>query len=258
MANGRQGRLERIIRQPFAHRGLHGGKGLVENSASAFKAAIAIGHGIELDVQETADGQALVFHDYALERLTGRKGNVREHVSTDLNSFTLKDNGETLFTLDHFVREIAGETAVLVEVKSNSPSIGRLCQNVLDAIQGREMQIAIMSFNPEVCRWFAHHAPEVLRGLVITEKDETSFFARMKGGLKRIIALARSRPDFLAYDIDSIPAPLPDKLRAAGMPILTWTVRTTEQYEKARLYTDQVIHELPVGSLNAAPASSAQ
>src|SRR3546814_12111328 len=83
-----------------------------------------------------------------------------------------------------------------------------------------------MSFNPEVSHGFAEHAPEVLRGLVVSEEDEAGFWGRMKGGLKRIGSLARARPDFLAYDIRSLPAPLPQRLRAAGMPVLPWTVRT--------------------------------
>src|SRR3546814_11315147 len=78
-----------------------------------------------------------------------------------------------------------------------------------------------MSFNPEVSHWFAEHAPEVLRGLVVSEEDEAGFWGRMKGGLKSIGSLARARPDFLAYDIRSLPAPLPPRLRPAGLPVLT-------------------------------------
>ena len=241
---GRHGRLARLIARPFAHRGLHQ-QGRVENSLAAFDAAIAAGHGFELDVQETADGQALVFHDYTLERLTGQKGPVRERVANDLGAITLTGTDQTLITLPQLVQHVPDDAAILVEIKSRQRSIGRLCRAVLDAIQGREAQIAIMSFNPEVGHWFGHHAPEVLRGLVITEEDENGFWARIKGGLKRIFALARARPDFLAYDIKSLPAPLPQRLRAAGMPVLTWTVRTPADLAKAKAHADQIIHELP-------------
>src|SRR3546814_13506369 len=80
---------------------------------------------------------------------------------------------------------MGGESSMLVEVKSRQRTVGRLCRAVLDAIQGREAQIAVMSFNPEVSHWFAEHAPEVLRGLVVSEEDEAGFWGRMKGGLKR-------------------------------------------------------------------------
>src|SRR3546814_16519257 len=83
LGSGRGERLLRLIDRPFAHRGLHQ-NGRVENSIAAFEAAVAAGHGFELDVQETADGQAMVFHDYTLERLTSQTGAVRQRVMADL------------------------------------------------------------------------------------------------------------------------------------------------------------------------------
>ncbi len=244
LGSGRRERLLRLIDRPFAHRGLHR-DGRVENSIAAFEAALAVGQGIELDVQETADGQALVFHDYTLERLTGQKGSVRQRVAADLTAITLIGADQPLIMLRELVQKLGNDARILVEVKTRQRSVGRLCRAVLDAIQGREAQIAVMSFNPEVAAWFAHHAPEMLRGLVVSEEDETGFWGRVKGGLKRIVSLARARPDFLAYDIRSLPAPLPDRLRAAGMSVLTWTVRTPADLAKAKLHTDQIIHELP-------------
>src|SRR3546814_16490342 len=44
------GRVAFLRAQPFAHRGLHG-NGVVENSRTAFAAAIRAGHGMECDVQ---------------------------------------------------------------------------------------------------------------------------------------------------------------------------------------------------------------
>src|SRR5437879_8039104 len=61
--------------RPFAHRGLHGG-GRIENSRAAFIHAIEAGFGIELDVQLSGDGVAMVFHDYQLDRLTEESGDV--------------------------------------------------------------------------------------------------------------------------------------------------------------------------------------
>src|SRR3546814_19210743 len=95
----------------------------------------------------------------------------------------------------------------------------------------------ISDWSSDVCS--SDLAPEVLRGLVVSEEDEAGFWGRMKGGLKRIGSLARARPDFLAYDIRSLPAPLPQRLRAAGMPVLTWTVRTEAALATDRLPADQ-------------------
>ncbi len=67
-----------LVARPIAHRGLHAkSKGIIENTASAFEAAILGGYSIECDVQLTADGEAIVFHDDDLERVTEAKGPVK-------------------------------------------------------------------------------------------------------------------------------------------------------------------------------------
>ena len=56
----------------YAHRGLHdAAAGIPENSIPAFRRAAELGFGIELDVQLTADGEAVVFHDKNLQRVCG-------------------------------------------------------------------------------------------------------------------------------------------------------------------------------------------
>jgi glycerophosphoryl diester phosphodiesterase len=64
---------------PIAHRGLHDRTaGVIENSPAAFAAAIAAGYGIEMDIQRSADVEAMVFHDHELPRLTGAPGLVHD------------------------------------------------------------------------------------------------------------------------------------------------------------------------------------
>ncbi len=79
---------------PIAHRGLHDrARGVVENSRAAAEAAIAAGYGIELDVQLTADGEAMVFHDDAMPRLTGEPGLVRDYTAAALGRIALPGGG---------------------------------------------------------------------------------------------------------------------------------------------------------------------
>src|SRR3546814_10352597 len=105
------------------------------------------------------DGQALVFHDYDLHRLTGGRGAVREKVMTDLAAIHLAGTEQPLVNLQQLVQSMGGESSMLVEVKSRQRTVGRLCRAVLAAIQGRGAQIAVMSFNPEVSHRFAENAP---------------------------------------------------------------------------------------------------
>ena len=235
----RQDKLDRLFAKPFAHRGLHG-PGRVENSPAAFRAAIEIGHGIELDVQASGDGEAIVFHDYDLKRLAGADGRLAEMTAAAIAEFTLSGNGEAIPNLPQVLALIGGRAPLLIEVKLPGRRVAALSRAVLRALDGYDGPVAVMSFNPEIGRWFARNAPQVLRGLVVTEEGKPE-----RGRLKRKLALWRSKADFLAYDIRDLPSAFAGGQRARGMTITTWTVRTEAQRETAASHADQIIHELP-------------
>src|SRR5271167_829930 len=90
---------ERLFGPPIAHRGLWSLGGPPENSLGAFQAACAAGYGVELDVQLSADGEAVVFHDATLKRMTGRQGRVADYTAADLGEMRLVDGEETIPTL---------------------------------------------------------------------------------------------------------------------------------------------------------------
>lgn len=231
-------RVAALIRTPYAHRGLHGG-GRVENSRAAFEAAIAAGHGIELDVQASADGEAIVFHDYELERLTGAAGAVAARTAAQLGTIALTGTDERLCSLADTLRFVAGRVPVLVEVKSRDRHVRRLCLAVYRALEGYRGPVGVMSFNPLVGGWFARNAPRIARGLVVTEEGKR----RLRGTIERHFFLWRSKPDFLAYDIRDLPSRFAAAQRRRGLPVLTWTVRTPEQQAVAADQADQPIYE---------------
>lgn len=83
--------LEWLIARPIAHRGLHDSSaGIVENTPSAFAAAIAGNYAIECDIQLTADGESVVFHDGTLDRLTTEKGAVNRRSHSELQRVEIK------------------------------------------------------------------------------------------------------------------------------------------------------------------------
>ena len=126
--------------------------GVVENSRAAFDAAIAAGHGIELDVQAEPDGEAMVFHDYELDRLTGRAGRgrrARRAASWRRSGSTAAD--ETIPRLAEILALIAGRVPLLIEVKSPEPRRRPACAWPSPArSKAIAAPVGVMSFNPEV------------------------------------------------------------------------------------------------------------
>jgi len=219
----------------YAHRGLHGA-GLIENSPSAFAAAMERGMGIECDVQRSRDGQAMVFHDWELDRLTGETGPVKARGSEELGKVALTGSEDTIPTLSQLLAQVGGRTPLLIEIKSRREvPYEPLCRAVRDALGGYRGSVAAMSFDPRAVRWFALQAPALVRGLVVSEEHATS--------MQRHYALSRARPDFLACDIRDLPSRFATAQRARGLPILTWTVKDHALLARALKYADAPIAE---------------
>jgi glycerophosphoryl diester phosphodiesterase len=238
------GRVAFLSAQPFAHRGLHGSD-IVENSRSAFDRAVALNHGIELDIQPSREGVAFVFHDDDLDRLTAERGPIIVQAATDLDTVRLTGTRETIPRLTEIIGRIAGRVPVLIEIKTDERYVGVLCLSVRRALEGYRGPHAIMSFNPQVSRWFADHSPRTVRGLVMTEGTPDTRRARLTDAVVRRLTLWRAKPDFLAYDIRNLPSRFASEQRARGLKLLTWTVRTAAQERIAMACADESIYEKP-------------
>lgn len=236
----------------IAHRGLHGG-GTPENSPAAFVAAIAAGLAIECDVQLTADDEAVVFHDFALDRLVGRPGAVVERTAAQLATLRLTGTDQAIPSLASMLALVASRAPLLIELKSRRHwPVARLCAAVERALAGYPGQVAVMSFDPRVPRWFARHAPTRARGLVLSEVPP-----RWLRRLRLRWAVGLATPDFLAVDVHGLPGGIAAAARRRGLPVATWTVRTATDRALALTYADAVIGEgegLPAPSPTRSPA----
>ncbi|MDE2597857.1 MAG: glycerophosphodiester phosphodiesterase [Sphingomonadales bacterium] len=223
----------------YAHRGLHS-PGVPENSPSAFAAAIARGMGIECDVQRASDGQAMVFHDWELDRLTSETGRVIDKSSAQLARIALTGSTDCIPTLRKVLDQVGGQVPLLIEIKSKADrNVAALCLAVRRLLEGYLGPHAVMSFDPRVSHWYAVHSPMTLRGLVVTEEDDKA----LPGRLRRHKWLWLAKPDFLAYDIRDLPSRFAASQRARGIPVLTWTVRSAEHRERAAEFADAPIAE---------------
>ncbi len=228
-------------RWAYAHRGLHGA-GLPENSPAAFAAAIARGMGIECDIQRSGDGQAMVFHDAVLDRLTGEQGPVAGRSAAELGSITLTGGTDPIPTLRQTLDQVADKVPLLIEIKSPkgaAEQIPALCMAVRRVLEGYAGEHAIMSFDPRIVRWFAHHSPLTVRGLVVTEENARG----LAGTIRRRLSLWHAKPDFLAYDVRDLPSRFAASQRRRGLPVTTWTVRSAETRERAAAHADAPIAE---------------
>ena len=204
---------------------------MIENSPSAFAAAIARGFGIECDVQRSRDGEAMVFHDWELDRLTGERGPVKARDAADLAKIALGGTGETIPTLADLLARVAGQVPLLIEIKSKREvRFAPLCFAVRRALEGYRGPVAVMSFDPRVIRWFHLQAPRIVRGLVVTEEGGRT----LSGIVRRHLSLWQARAEFLAYDIRDLPSRFASAQRRRGLPLLTWTVRSEDLAERAR------------------------
>jgi glycerophosphoryl diester phosphodiesterase len=237
---------ERLFDPPVAHRGLWTPDGAPENSLAAFQAACAGGYGIELDVQLTADGEAVVFHDERLERMTGREGRVRDHTAADLGTMTLKDTEETIPTLADTLTMVGHRAMVFIELKTPFGDVGPLEKRVTEVLVDHNGPTAVIGFNPYSHAWFADHHPQILRGLDSYSWNDDSarkLAPEMRKSLAALEQVEIARPDFLALGLDMLPSPRADLYRAKGMPIVAWTIRSPDQWEGVRDHCDNLIFE---------------
>ena len=223
----------------YAHRGLHG-EGVAENSRTAAQGAIAAGMGIECDIQMSRDNVPLVFHDWVLERLTGQHGPLAAHPAEELCQMPLLDTAETIWRLTDLLELVAGRVPILIEVKSHPAfALPQACIAIAQVLADYAGPVAVMSFDPRMGEWFARHAPDMTRGLVITDTLDHGY----KGAWRARRALERAAPDFLAADVRDVPNALTDLWRETGRPLLTWTVRAPELRAQALAHADALIAE---------------
>ncbi len=238
-----------FLNTPIAHRALHG-KGRPENSLAAVRAAVAAGYGIECDVQPSADGVAMVFHDYSLGRLTGETGPVSARSAADLGRVRLRDSEDGIPTLAEVLTAVDGRVPLLIEIKDQDrgmgPEIGALQVAVADALAGYGGPVAVMSFNPHTVAAFGAVAPDLPRGLTTSGWDHGDALRLPAKRRRHLAAIADFEPvgaSFISHDWHDLANPRVAALKARGVPILCWTIRSAAAESKAREIADNITFE---------------
>ena len=241
--------LSWLTARPIAHRGLHdAAAGVIENTASAFTAAIAGGYAIETDVQISADGEAMVHHDDALGRLTEGSEALARMDAVTLQAVRFKATTDRILTLSELCALVDGRTPLVIELKSRFDGDLRLADRAADVLKTYQGPAAVMSFDPAPIVALRNFAPEIPRGIVAerryTHHEWDRLPAAEKFRLAHLLHAPWSRPQFLAYSVKDLPSPAPWLARHVfGLPLLTWTVRSEHDRARAARFADQMIFE---------------
>jgi glycerophosphoryl diester phosphodiesterase len=242
------GALHWLTDRPVAHRGLHdAASGVVENTPSAFAAAVAAGYAIECDLQISADGEAMVHHDEALGRLTDGSGRLDAMTAAKLKSVPFKGTADRMLGLGDLCDLVAGRITLVIEIKSRFDGDGRVVARAAAALSTYAGPAALMSFDPAQIAMLRRIAPRLPRGLVAESahrRKGDNVFAGAARAASYIRDVLAARPQFIAYSVRDLPAPFPLAARALfGLPLLTWTVRGDDDRRRAARWADQIIFE---------------
>ena len=224
-----------------AHRGLFNNVDIPENSIPAFVEARENNFGIEMDVQMSADGVLVVFHDDSLKRMTGADGLVCEKTFEELRKLRLLDTDCQIPTFEEFL-QAAGGVNLVVEIKTHK-NIGELEQKVVDALANYQGNYCIESFNPYIVRWFKVHAPHIIRGQLATDLKNTSMAKWKVWLLKHLMLCKWNGSQFIAYDAEIIAKVKEVKRFGKKIPILCWTIKSQEQYDNLKNHFDNIIFD---------------
>lgn len=242
-----------LTARPIAHRGLHDrARGIVENSTSAAAAAVSAGYAIECDVQLTADGDAVVFHDFELDRLTSASGPVSTRTASELAETTLEGSRDRIERLSDWLVRIDAKVPVICEIKSGFDGDMRLTRRVADIAAAYEGPLALKSFDPAILMCLRHeggglgvaHLP---LGIVAEAHYNADHWPELDAPQRRDLSALthwpRTRPDFLSWNVGDLPHAAATLCRAMRVPVMTWTVRTAERAMTARSFADQIVFE---------------
>jgi len=240
-----------FLTTPIAHRALHDvADGRPENSRAAICAAMDHGYGIEIDLQLSRDGQVMVFHDYELARLTDHAGPVAQKTAEELRAIPLRGGDEGVPGFAEVLDLVAGRVPLLVELKDQHGALGQtdgaLERAVVRDLAGYTGPLALMSFNPHMVVTLADLAPDWPRGLVTCgypAQDWPLVPDATRAHLRDIPDYARSGSSFISHEDSDLDNPAVARLKAQGVPVLTWTIRSEAEEAAARRIADNVTFE---------------
>ena len=221
-----------------AHRGAAGAA--PENTMASIRQALDDGTDwVEIDVQESRDGQIVVFHDSDFMKLSGDPlkiwdGDLEDIQQRDIGSwYSAAFAAERVPTLQQVLEEVRGRARLMIELKYYGHDQA-LEQRVIDIVEAANMvdEISIMSLKLEGVQKLRALRPDWPVGLLA---------ASAVGDLSRVDV------DFLALSARIVTAPLIRRVHKSGKRILVWTVNDAPSMSRwMSMGVDGVITDEPL------------
>lgn len=209
-----------------------------ENSLPALISAIDKGlQVVELDVQLTKDGVAVLNHDSDLRRMTGLKKRIADmsYNEVQLLRIGIDANGDPipLPPLSSVLAEAKGRIRLLLDLKPNGAPGEALAEEVVRLIKEAEIEeeVRVQSFDGEVLGRIRELAPEIKIGRIL-------FFAL--GDLSKLDV------DFYTIEQTMLTENLVDRAHADGREVWVWTVNSRRDMKEVLKYSiDGIITDYP-------------
>jgi glycerophosphoryl diester phosphodiesterase len=239
--------------RPIAHRGLHNrAHGVIENSASAFEAAIAAGYHIECDLQLSRDGIPIVFHDDDLKRLTGRTGTPGDLTAAEFAETPLLESvgGDRPQRFTELLAQVAGRTLLQVELKHQRTreTTDTLAARAAEAIAGYRGPLVVESFDPNLLTAVRRHGYRGRLGIISYRYDQPDWEGDMKASdkfvLRHMLHYPWTRFDFMSLHEAALTLPAARVFKALGKDVTCWTIRSADAARSALAGgADQIVFE---------------
>lgn len=215
----------------IAHRGNN--KEALENSPSAYERAVECGATrIELDVQLTRDGHAVINHDDFLMHTTGKGLYCSRLERKELASLKLK-NGDPIPFLDEVVERFLPSIELNIEIKGNNPDLAEATLRVLRSNRHRD-RVIISSFCREPLMFMREHAPDLARACLVGD-DELKW-----------PHLSQMAPLNFMHDVgatilhpryNQVSESMMDQAKARGWKVYTWATMVGEEEDRTATWT---------------------
>jgi glycerophosphoryl diester phosphodiesterase len=168
---------------------------------------------------------------------------VSARTSAELKKIEFRNATARMAELGELLDHVHGRVPLVIEIKSQWNGDTALARRAVELLASYKGPHALMSFDPDIVAAVRRLSPKTVRGIVADRGGSSRLDVTRRLELRHLAHLERSDPQFISFEVEGLPWPPVQALRAAGMPVISWTIRSKAQADTARRYSDQITFE---------------